>query len=73
MDYQSSMVNGDRTNIFIDKAKKQAKRLLKLSKQENNQLNIENLAQAQEILSQLNGYESWHSMMQSIEQPQPLG
>lgn len=45
---------------FLTKVKKQAKRLLKLSKEQQFNLNITNLAQAQDVLAQLNGYSDWH-------------
>lgn len=70
MDFLPHMVSSDRNNVFINKAKKQAKRLYKLSQKNDNQLNIENLAQAQDILAQLNGYEDWHAMIQSIQTAQ---
>lgn len=64
MDFLPQLAN--QNNVFLEKAKKHAKRLLKLAKNNNNQLNIDNLSQAQEVLAQLNGYDSWHSMIGSI-------
>lgn len=64
MDFLPQFVN--KNNVFLEKAKKHSKRLLRLAKTNNNQLNIDNLSQAQEILAQLNGYNSWHDMVSSI-------
>lgn len=54
------------SNAFLKKIKKQAKNLLKLAQQQNSHLQINNLASAQEILAQVNGYPHWHALELTI-------
>ena len=53
-------------NAFIEKTKKQAKRLLKLAQSKDSNLKITNLSSAQEILAQINGYPHWHALESTI-------
>ena len=59
------------TNAFIEKTKKQAKRLLKLAQSKESSLKITSLAAAQEILAQINGYPHWHALESTISK-QPM-
>ena len=56
------MKQEDNVVAFIDKTKKQAKRLLDLSKG-SSEIKIKNLSAAREILAQINGYPSWHALI----------
>ena len=58
-------------NAFIEKTKKQAKRLLKLAQSKESTLQITSLANAQEILAQINGYPHWHALESTISK-QPI-
>lgn len=60
--YQNSLA-------FIKKTKKQAKRLLSMSLDNPDGISVKNLAQAQELLAKLYGYESWHAMETSLRKP----
>lgn len=44
----------------LSQAKREAKRLLKLAQETENQLNIPTLATAQKIIAYTNGYQNWH-------------
>lgn len=46
----------------IEKIKKQAKKLLQFAKDNKGTIPITNLAAAQELLSQLNGFQDWHTL-----------
>lgn len=59
MDFEN---NGQNVTNFMNKIKKQAKRLFQLSKTTQNNLEIKSLSQAQEILAQINGYPNWHAL-----------
>lgn len=52
--------------ISTDKVKKQAKRLLKL-KEKYPDIKINNLSQSQEIISQIYGWENWHSFEKYLQ------
>lgn len=56
---------GEAVSSFIEKSKKQAKKILKISKEKNGFISIENLAQAQELVAKFNGYPNWHAMQES--------
>lgn len=58
-------------HAFIEKTKKQAKRLLKLAQSKESTLKITTLASAQEILAQINGYPHWHAFESTISK-QPI-
>lgn len=57
-------------NAFLEKTKKQAKRLLKLAKSKDSNLKIESLSYAQDILAQINGYPHWHALESTINKNQ---
>lgn len=63
MNYIEKSYNGQ---SFLDKTKKQAKRLFKLAKTNNLSLEIKNLAHAQEVLAKINGYPDWHALEKTI-------
>ena len=65
------MENLNLGNAFIEKTKKQAKRLLKLAQSKESTLKITSLASAQEILAQINGYPHWHALESTISK-QPI-
>lgn len=48
--------------VIISKIKKQSKNLLKLSKESNDLITINNLAQAQDLLAKVYGYPSWYAL-----------
>lgn len=52
----------EESSPFINKAKKQAKKILQIAKNNSNVLSISNLAQAQELISQINGYPNWYTL-----------
>jgi hypothetical protein len=60
MDFEN---NGQSSNNFINKIKKQAKRLLKINNEKD--IKITSLNQAQELLAQLNGFPNWHALEQT--------
>jgi hypothetical protein len=51
---------------FLEKTKKQAKRLFKLAKTKQLNITISSLSQAQEVLAQINGYPDWHALERTI-------
>lgn len=53
-------------DIQLEKVKKQAKRLFQVAKTQELSVTIKNLAQAQEILAQINGYPNWYSLEKTI-------
>lgn len=63
MDFEN---NGQDATRFMHKIKKQAKRLFQLSKTNSNNLQINSLSKAQEILAQINGYPDWHALEKNI-------
>lgn len=63
MDFEN---NGQDVTNFMLKIKKQAKRLFQLSKHHANNLEINNLSKAQEIIAQLNGYPDWHALEKHV-------
>lgn len=63
MDFEN---NGQNVTNFMLKIKKQAKRLFQLSKKNQNDLQVESLSQAQEILAKINGYPDWHALEKNI-------
>lgn len=63
MDFEN---NGQSATNFMHKIKKQAKRLFQLSKTTNNNLEINSLSKAQELLAQINGYPDWHALEKHI-------
>lgn len=63
MDFEN---NGQDATKFMHKIKKQAKRLFQLSKTNSNNLQINSLSKAQEILAQINGYPDWHALETTI-------
>ena len=67
MDFDPQLVNSDRPHAFFERVKKQAKRLLKFAKSNNNTIQINNLSQAQELLATLNGYPDWHALEKTIK------
>lgn len=54
------------STAFIEKVKKQAKRLLKFAKEHNSTIDVKNLAQAQELLAKVNGFPDWHALEKYI-------
>lgn len=58
--------NGQDMTNFMHKVKKQAKRLFQLSKTRSNNLEINSLSKAQEILAQINGYPDWHAFEKTV-------
>jgi hypothetical protein len=61
---------GQEAQAYLQRIKKQAKRLLKFAKEHNNTIEIHNLAQAQELLAKMNGYPDWHSLEKNLDKPQ---
>lgn len=60
----------------LSQAKREAKRLLKLAQETENQINIPTLATAQKIIAHTNGYKNWHDFevnlnKESINQEKP--
>lgn len=51
----------------VDQAKKEAKRLFNLAQNNNNSVKIENLSQAKEILSTINGYKHWYEYESNLK------
>lgn len=64
--------NGHDMTNFMHKVKKQAKRLFQLSKTRSNNLEINSLSKAQEILAQINGYPDWHALEKTISSKKSL-
>lgn len=62
-----NQLDGKDPSVYLDKVKKQAKRLFQISKTTNNNLAIDNLSQAQQILAKINGFPDWHSLAKSVE------
>jgi hypothetical protein len=58
--------NSDTTVAFLEKIKKQAKKLLKLSKNNGLKIEIKTLSEAQNLLAQVNGYPDWHSLVSNL-------
>lgn len=55
--------NGKDPSQFIEKAKKQAKRILQLSKTTpDNSFKVKSLSDAQQLLAKINGFPDWHAM-----------
>jgi len=63
MNYSS---NENNAISFLNKTKKQAKRLLQLAKSSRADINIASLSQAQELLAKINGYPDWHALEKTI-------
>ena len=58
--------NQENSMAFLEKVKKQAKRLLKISKTNNLKVEINNLSEAQNIVAQINGYPDWHALSKNL-------
>jgi hypothetical protein len=56
----------DNTFAFLEKAKKQAKRLLKFSKEQDLKITINNLSDAQYWIAKINGYPDWHALNSNL-------
>lgn len=56
---------GEAVSSFIEKSKKQAKKILKISNEKDGRITIENLAQAQDLVAKFNGYPNWHAMQET--------
>ena len=69
MDFEN---NGQNVTNFMHKIKKQAKRLFQVSKNNNNNLEIKSLSQAQELLAKINGYPDWHALEKNINTSQNI-
>lgn len=61
---------GQEAQAYLQRIKKQAKRLLKFAKEHGNTIEIHNLAQAQELLAKMNGYPDWHSLEKNLDKVQ---
>lgn len=60
-------VKGENIMSKVDQAKKEAKRLFNLAQNNNNSVKIENLSQAKEILSTINGYKHWYEYESNLK------
>lgn len=61
---------GQEAQAYLQRIKKQAKRLLKFAKEHGNTIEIHNLSQAQELLAKMNGYPDWHSLEKNLDKTQ---
>lgn len=51
----------------LNQAKREAKRLLRLSKQQNDQINIKTLTEASRYIAEINGYSNWHDYAENLK------
>lgn len=58
--------HSDNTVAFLEKIKKQAKKLLKLSKNNGLKIEIKSLSEAQNLLAEVNGYPDWHALVSNF-------
>ncbi len=59
-------MNTNNSKLFLDKIKKQAKRLLQFSKNNEMKIEINNFSEAQNVLAQINGFPDWHALVTKI-------
>jgi hypothetical protein len=63
--YFGEIIMADNINADIERAKKQAKNLLKTIRQEPD-FKIESLTDAQQIIARINGFQHWHHLIKSL-------
>jgi len=58
--------HSDNPVAFLEKIKKQAKKILKLSKNNGLKIEIKSLSEAQNLLAEINGYPDWHALISNF-------